>query len=256
MSPAAELPRRALGVIAPSANVVVEWTVQQLLRAAPAMGAHISRVKVAGSVDPFPDGYDTDGFAAAAALIADARPDAIVWAGSKGVLVGMEQERALKARIEDTTGVPFTSAALALEALADAMGLAAIGLVTPYGDAYQARLIAGFAKLGITVIAERHTGISDNLAYAAIEPSTIVAMADEVALECAGRAQALVAWCTNLPSGALADVIERRTGLPFVDATTLALHHALTIIGAEVPVVPGWGRMYSSASILEPSCAC
>lgn len=240
---------RSLGLITPSGNVVVEWTTMALLRAFPDIGAHFSRLKVAGNVDPFPDGYDWDGVATATSLLVDAQPGAVIWAGSKGVLVGPETERQLISRLEDATGLPATSSTTALTAFAEREGLERIALVTPYTDAYQSRLVAGFARLGLEVVAERHAGLADNLSYAGTSPDQILTMATEVAREANGRAQALLAWCTNLPSAPLADDIERDTGLPFIDATALALHDGLKALGAAVPSVPGWGRLFNSASI-------
>lgn len=237
----------SLGLITPSGNVVVEWTTMALLRGLPEIGAHFSRLKVAGSSDPFPDSYDWEGVATATELLADARPGVMIWAGSKGVLVGRKTEQELMSRLEDATGLPATSSTIALLAFAERHGLERIALVTPYSDAYQARLVAGFSRLGLEVVAECHAGLADNLSYAGTSPDQILAMAKEVAREADGRAEALLAWCTNLPSAPLADDIERDTGLPFLDATALALHGGLKALDASIPNVPGWGRLFHSA---------
>jgi maleate cis-trans isomerase len=85
------LPQRSIGVITPSANVVVEWTSINLMRAFPQVGLNFSRTPVSGTVDPHPHGYDLNAMVDAAKLLAHARPQAIVWAGSKGVLIGVKR---------------------------------------------------------------------------------------------------------------------------------------------------------------------
>ena len=212
--------RRAIGIIVPSGNVVVERAAIAFAAEHPGLDVHFSRVPVRGSIDPMPDGYDMPAFLAAAELLADARPGAIVWAGSKGVLVGMAVEEALRAAIVARTGLPFTSSSFALVDLAMRRPLRRIGLVTPYTDAYQQRLIAGFVRLGLTCVSEAHLGIAANLAYADPDETAILAMAHRVA---EARPDALVAWCTNFRSAFCRQRMVEETGLRVLDATELAL---------------------------------
>jgi maleate isomerase len=235
--------RRAIGIITPSANIVVERMAIRLMRAFGEVDIHFARIPVSGSLDPHPDGYDWLAFENAAALLADAEPGVIVWAGSKGVLIGIDKDLELKQRIEALTALPFTSSSLGLANLATAGGLNRIGLVTPYTGAYQRRLIAGFGRMGIECSGEAHAGIADNLAYAGIGGEQIAQMARIAAT---GNPGAILGWCTNFAAGEVAAGIERETGIPFYDATLLALWDALGHLGVERTAGASWGRLFNS----------
>jgi len=243
---ASQVPNRALGIITPSGNVVVEWTAIELMRSFPDVGLNFARIPVSGCVDPHPQSYDWRAMTSAAGLLSDARPGALVWAGSKGVLVGPERENELRQRIEGDTGLAFTSSTLALGDLRDRTGMRRIALVTPYGDAYQRRLIEGFARIGLECVCERHAGIDDNLSYAHVRADDIRRMAREVVAEAKGGLDAILAWCTNLPAGPLATGIETETGIPFYDATTLALGEALRGLSVDLKPAHAWGRLFQN----------
>ena len=223
------LPRCAIGVITPSANVVVEWTAIRLLSRFPDVGVQFARVPLRGAVDPFPLGYDTAAMLEAARLLADARPQAIVWAGSKGALIGIEKDETLCAAIKQATGVEATTPTLALrEVVAGRARRAA--LVTPYTQAYQMRLIEGLQRLGIVCASERHAGVADNLAYADVEPQAIAAMMREAAHE-AVNLDFVLTWCTNFAVADVVEAFEREFPFPVVDATLLGLNQAIGLAG-------------------------
>lgn len=223
--------RRAIGIIVPSGNVVVERASIAFAATMPGLDLHFARVPVRGSHDPFPDGYDVSAFIAAAEMLADARPGVLVWAGSKGVLVGVDHDEALRSRIETRTGIAFTTSTLAWLDVARERGVRRLGLITPYTTSYQRRLVNGFVQLGFECVAEDHFDISDNLAYADVGEREILGMAQRVA---AARPDAILGWCTNFQSAFCAEAIARQTGVPFFDATLLALYAAIAHLDREV----------------------
>ena len=97
-----------IGTITPSGNTIVERITLAILRAFPEVSAHFSRTPVFGSVDPFPDGYDTEGMLAAARLLAHAAPDVLVWNGSKGGRIAFELDLNLFPPVKARTGLPGT----------------------------------------------------------------------------------------------------------------------------------------------------
>lgn len=213
---------KILGTITPSGNTVVEAVTQAALRDAPDVLPIFARIPVHGTSDPFPDSYDLDGMLRAAELLSHAKPDVILWNGSKGGAIGLEHDRDLAARITAATGIPATTSGLALEA---ALAGQRIGLITPYNDAYQAKLIAAFAARGWFVSAEDHLGLSDNLSYAATPREVIAAQAARVAPDC----DLLLGWCTNYPVPLIG---EEFAGRPVWDATLLGLRAALKMMEA------------------------
>ncbi len=242
-----------IATITPSGNTVVERTTQAMLRPMPKVAALFTRIAVHGTADPFPDGYDLDGMRRAASLLAHARPGVILWNGSKGGAIGLAQDEALAAMIEAETGLRADTSGLALLRRMQATGIRRFGLITPYADAYQARLVAQFGRDGVEVVAESHLGMTDNLSYAGVPAATILRQAREVA---AARPQAILAWCTNYPAAPLAAAIEAETGLPLWDATALGVVAALAAVGAPNPA--GWGvdpRLHPLAPALAPAAA-
>ena len=205
-----------LATIVPSANWVVEATTIALLRDVPGVVPIFARTPVP---DGLPDAQDFPNMLRAAELLAAARPAGIVWNGSKGGLIGLDQDRELCRRITAATGIPADTSALMLERRLAARGPVRLGLMTPYDDAYTARLLAAFAGRGWVVAAEDHLGIGDNLAFAAVPASEIVAQARRLAPRC----DVLLAWCTNYPAALHAAEIEAATGRELWDATALGV---------------------------------
>ncbi len=235
----------ALGVITPSGNRVVERITTRLLDRFPTVSAHFSRIGVVGDRDPFPDSYDLDGMLTAARLLSHAKPDVILWNGSKGGSIGFAHDTDLKHRIEEATAIAATTSSLALVAALARLGVDRIALVTPYAAAYQQRIVARMADDGIAVIAESHLGLTDNLSYASVPPERILGQIEAVAR--AGP-DAVLTWCTNYAGALVAAEAERRHGIPVLDATTLPLWHALRLLGRDTEAAAAaWGRLFALA---------
>lgn len=215
---------KILATITPSGNTVVEAVTQALLRDVADVLPIFARIPVHGTRDPFPDSYDLNGMLRAAELLSHAKPDVILWNGSKGGAIGLEHDRDLCQRITGETGIPATTSGVALEAALAARGATRIGLITPYNDAYQRKLIAAFAGRGWLVSVEDHLGLSDNLSYAATPREVILAQAERVAPEC----DVILGWCTNYPVPLIGDELAAK---PVWDATLLGLRAALEMIG-------------------------
>lgn len=234
----------AIGVITPSGNLVVERVVTAVLRELPTVSAHFSRIPVAGSRDPFPDGYDIASMLTAARLLADAKPASIQWNGSKGGAIGFAHDRDLKARIEDATGIPATTSSLALVEALERLGAERVALVTPYADAYQQKLVMRLAGEGIACVSESHLGLTDNLSYASVAPARIVAQARDAVL--ATRPDAVLTWCTNYAAALVAAEIEAELDLPVLDATLLPVWGACRMMGVNgYPASCRWGRLFA-----------
>jgi maleate isomerase len=235
----------AIGVITPSGNRVVERITTRLLHRFPTVSAHFSRIGVVGDRDPFPDRYDLEGMLTAARLLSHAKPDVILWNGSKGGSIGFAHDVDLKQRIEDTTGVATTTSGLALLDALARLDIRRIALVTPYAEAYQQRIVARMADEGIAVIAESHLGLTDNLSYASVASDRILSQIETVA---PAGPDAVVTWCTNYAGALAAAEAERRHGVPVLDATTLPLWQAFRLLGRETaPAAPAWGRLFALA---------
>lgn len=239
--------RTAIGMITPSANLVVERVTSAILADFPDVSGHFSRTPVFGAKDLFPDDYDWDGMLGAARLLAHAKPDIIVWNGSKGANLGFPVDDELCRRITAETAIAATTSTVALQAVLPVLSARRIAVVSPYASAYQERLIGRFRSEGLDVVAEAHAGIADNLDFAAMTDGAIAGLIRQVA---AARPDAILTWCTNMPAAYVVDELERELGIPILDSTTLAVWHALQLAGVLDGRGRRWGRLFE---ILSPS---
>ena len=232
---------RGIGVITPSGNTVVERVTIGILEAFPDVACHFSRTDVHGTSDPFPDSYDWDSMLGAARLLAHARPEVIVWSGSKAGSIAFALDRELCDRIARETGCRATTSTIALVEALQRRGVRRVALVTPYAAAYQSKVLATFRREGLACVADVCAGLSDNLSYAALPADAIRAMLRKAA---AAKPDAIVAWCTNFLAAPLAAEIEDETGVPLLDSTALAAWHALVLLGIKTAPAARWGRLF------------
>ena len=235
--------RHHIGTVTPSGNTVVERITLGVLRELPQVSAHFSRTPVFGSRDPSPDAYATEGLLAAAALLAHAKPDVLVWNGSKGAGIGFAHDRALAEAMTQATGIRATTSMLGLDALLKARGIRRVAVVTPYADAGQAKTVACLRAEGYEIVADANAGLTDNLSYASMPLDDISAMVRKVA---AARPQVVLALCTNMPAAVLAAPLEAELGLPVWDSTAFGVWHALALLGVDTrPAVAAWGSLFA-----------
>ncbi|MBT5192106.1 MAG: Asp/Glu/hydantoin racemase, partial [Rhodospirillaceae bacterium] len=135
--------RTLLGMLTPSSNTVLEPTTTAMLHDLDGVTAHFSRFKVT-EITLSEHGlaqFDHDRFLAAADLLADAKCQAIAWNGTSAGWLGFANDEALCARITESTGAPATTSILANNDLFRRHGVRKFGLVTPYTDDVQARIL-------------------------------------------------------------------------------------------------------------------
>jgi len=237
-------PRAFVGTITPSGNTVVERVTLAVLADFPEVSPHFSRTPVHGERDPFPGGYDLDGMLGAARLLAHARPDVIVWNGSKGGSIDFAVDHDLVRRITAETGIRATTSTLALDEVFKATAVKRYALVSPYDTAYQQKTIASFERAGYQCAAEAHSGLKDNLSFASIPADAIAAMVREVA---GSKPDAIVAWCTNFPAAPVVPALERELGIPIYDSTVLPLWKTLRLCDVDTRRGRRWGRLFELA---------
>jgi maleate isomerase len=232
---------RFIGVITPSGNTVVERVTIGVLTAFPEVSCHFSRTGVVGATDPYPESYDWGSMLGAARLLSHAKPDILVWSGSKAGSIAFDLDRELCRRIEAETGIGATTSTLALVDVLQASSTRRIAIVTPYTAAYQKKVIATFEREGYACVAEACAGLTDNLSYAAMPLDDIRTMFRDVAK---AKPEAIVAWCTNFFAAPLAVEMEAETGIPLYDSTALAVWHPLRLLGYDTKPAREWGRLF------------
>lgn len=238
--------RTRIGMIVPSLNTVVEPVTAALLAGLPEVTAHFTRVKVdrvalgesaAAQFAPAP-------MLEAARLLADARVHAICWNGTAGSWLGLAHDRTLCKAIARETGIPATSATLALAELFRSRGIRQFGLVTPFRSDVQAAIVETWRGEGFECVAERHLDDGDGFGYAAIPPATAKDMIRAVA---GAAPEAVAAICTNVNAAPHAATMEAETGRPVYDSVAAALWGALVLARIDPGRIAGWGGLFAVA---------
>jgi len=232
-----------LGVLTPSSNTALEPLTSALAAAVPGCSAHFSRFTVTEIAlsDRALGQFDDSKILAAAELLADAKVDVIAWSGTSSGWLGFDADRRLTERISERTGIPATTAVLALNELMALRDIRQLALVTPYTADVQRRIIDNYAERGIEVVAERHLDICINHDFALVEPEQLRTLMAEVA---GARPQAITTFCTNLRAAPLADAVEAEFGIPLLDTVSTTVWGALRAAGADPGVVKGWGQLF------------
>lgn len=235
-----------IGMLTPSSNTVLEPVCAAMLRGLPHVSLHVARFRVteisleASALGQFAD----EPMLAAACLLADARVHAICWNGTSASWLGIERDRALCAAIRDRTGVPATTAVLAMLGALQGLGLRRVGLVTPYTGHVQDRIVDTLTQEGLFVVAERHSGLSENFAFANVSETDLTAMVEAVTT---ANPEAILVLCTNLRAGPMVPELERRLGITILDSVGTALWGALRVAGVPPRGIEGWGRLFDDA---------
>jgi maleate isomerase len=232
-----------LGVLTPSSNTALEPLTSAIVAALPGATAHFSRFRVTEiSLEPLALGQFDDGkILAAAELLADAKVDVIGWSGTAAGWLGFERDRQLVQRIRERTGIPATTAVLALNELMALKRVQRLALVTPYTQDVQERIIANYASIGIEIVAERHLGIRVNHDFADVPPQRLRELMAQVAQD---QPQAITTFCTNLHAAQLAPGVERAFGIPLLDTVSTTVWGMVRAAGGSPAAVTGWGELF------------
>jgi len=234
--------RTFVGMITPSGNTVVERITLGIMRHFPAVSTHFSRTPVFGDKDPHPADYDWDGMLEAARLLSHADLSVITWNGSKGANVGLDFDRKLVARVEELTGAKSTTSMLAIDELFREDGVATYALVSPYKSKYAAGVANTLTREGYECIENVAAGLADNNSFASISLDTVAEMMRTAAR---ARPRAILSCCTNFPGAALVAEIERETGIPIYDTTSIAVWKTLVLAGIDTKPGRDWGSVFT-----------
>jgi maleate isomerase len=237
------MPPVRLGMLTPSSNTVLEPVTVAMLAGLPGVTAHFSRFRVteiALSGEAVQQFDDTE-ILRAAELLAHAKVDIIAWNGTSAAWLGSDRDERLCERIRAATGVNACTCILAYHDIFRERVIKRIGLVTPYRDDVQARIIANWSAAGFVCAAERHLGLQDNFSFAEVAPDEIAAMARAVAGQ---GCDAVAILCTNMRGATVAPALEAELGVPVYDSVAVTLFQSLRMAGCDPRAVKGWGGLF------------
>lgn len=235
--------RKLLGVLTPSSNTVLEPLTAAMLAGLDDVTAHFarSRVREISLSEAALGQFEIEPILAAADLLADARVDAIIWSGTAAGWRGFATDEALCQRITERTGIEAGTAVLALNEIFRRTDVRRFGLVTPYLDEIQERIVANYEAAGFTCAAERHLGDKGNYSFSEYSEELIASMIREVA---AAGVDAVTVFCTNFRGTRLAERLEAELGVPIYDTIATAVWEGLRLSGADLRRIEGWGRLF------------
>lgn len=231
-----------IGMITPSSNTCLEPMTYRLLGGRTDVTVHFARVPVTAiTLDDASGGqFAAEPMLAAARLLADAEVDVIAWNGTAGSWLGVEHDEALCQEIRQATGIPATTATLALLAAFRAFGVTRVGLAVPYTADVAARIADVYANRGVQVVGTGSAGLTRNHDFGTLSADAVTELADTAAHGDNPHAVAVV--CTNVHGAHLAADFEARQGIPLLDSVAATVWHALDLAGTPLRV-DGWGTL-------------
>jgi maleate isomerase len=240
--------RIRLGMLTPSSNTVLEPVSTAMIAGLPEVSVHFGRFKVTEIAlsDQALRQFDDSEILRAAELLAHAKVDVIAWNGTSASWLGFDRDERLCERITAATGIAACTSVLAFREIFQQAGVKRIGLVTPYTDDVQAKIIANWESAGIMCPAERHCGLRDNFSFAEVSEHTISEMIRSVEGE---GCEAIAVVCTNMRGAALAPTLEAALGIPVYDSIATAVWKSLRLAGADAGRVTGWGSLFQDARL-------
>ena len=215
-------------MIVPSSNTAFEDGARWLLAGRQDVSLHVQRVRITeiNLSEEAASRFDPDVMVDTAALLADARPDALAWAGTAGSWLGIDHDRRIVSAVRNATGRPTTTSTLALLAACERRAVDRVGLVTPYVGEVVRRIESVYAGAGVNVVAEEHLDITDNYAFGEVTTDRIAAMIRACA---AAGADAVLVVCTNLRATGLAPPLEVELGIPVLDSITVTVEEGVAL---------------------------
>ncbi len=233
-----------LGMLTPSSNTVLEPVTVDMIANLTDVSAHFSRFRVTqiGLSESDLDQFSNTAIVRAAELLADANVNVIAWNGTSASWLGFDRDEQLCEEIQAATGIPACTSVLAFREIFTRAGVRNVGLVTPYVDDVQNRIMSNWARAGFACSAERHLGLSNNFSFAEVSEGTIANMVRDVARE---GCDAAAIVCTNLYGASIAPQLERELGMPIYDSISVTLWKSLAVAGFEMEGLAPWGQLFS-----------
>jgi len=219
--------RASLGLIVLSVDETIEDDFRWLV---PAGAARLHHTRIESDPDLTAGTIGAMGarLPAAAALLPGERLDVIGYACTSGATVlGEERVAALIAQAHP--GVPVTNPLTALKAACGSLGVARLGLVSPYVAEVSDLLRGALSEAGIEITAFASFGEKRERLVARISPASVIEAMMEVGQ--AGGCEAVFASCTNLRAAETISEVEASLGKPALASNQVLAWHMLALAG-------------------------
>lgn len=240
-----------LGMLTPSSNTALEPITNAMLAGIADISVHFSRFKVTEIAlsEAALRQFDDSEILRAAELLAHAKVDVIAWNGTSASWLGFERDERLCERITETTGIRACTTVLAYRDLFRSLGIARIGLVTPYRREVQDKIIANWGSEGLRCVAERHLSLQDNFSFAEVTEAEVARLIEDVVRE---GCDAVAVVCTNMRGAGVAHRLEQQLGVPVFDSIAVTLWACLIAAGIDPRRIQGWGSLFTTPGPANP----
>ena len=235
--------RLLLGMLTPSSNTILEPVTSAMLSGIPNASAHFGRfpvTEIALSESALAQFNGTE-ILAAAELLSHGKMSTIGWNGTSSGWLGFDTDERLCASIEQRTGIAACTSVLALNEIFRLKGVQRFGLVSPYRDDIQERIIENYRNAGFECVAEEHLGKQDNFSFSEVTEDQLRTMVRTVA---AAKPQALAIFCTNLRGAPVVAQLEAELGIPIYDTIATIVWKSLKLAGGDPTEIKGWGSLF------------
>ena len=240
---------KKIGFIVPSSNTAVEPITQAIFQSLDANIICIFtriRVQTIGTDAKSGSQFSTQNMVDAAKLLADSKPDCILWNGTSGMWVphaSLEQDRKLAKAMQDATGTPCSTTTIATVEALEYIKAKKVTIAVPYPKDLTAKVSEFFTGCGYEVTA------SERLESAPGSNLEIAASGEEDIKEVIRRSakpgtDAILVACTNWPASGLVEELEEELGMTIIDSISVTTWWALHMIGWEAQAA-GWGQLLS-----------
>lgn len=219
--------------------------------------------------------FTHDKILAAAQLLADAAVDVIGWSGTSAGWLGFQHDTELCELITRQTGIPATSSVVALNQLLARLDVSNLGLVTPYLQEVNDKIVTNYRALGVTVTAPKQAlAIVDNHDIARVSDDVLDRLVGLVVKDMTAREDddkgfkegededdkdkegdadpshrkphltVLTTFCTNLTAAKRVPHWENLHGIVVLDTVSTVVWGMLHLLDLDTSFIQGWGKMF------------
>lgn len=235
--------RAAIGLVVLATDQTLEHEYRFLVRGA---GVALYHARLFNDADITPQTLAAIGPRIApttALILPDIRLDVVAF-GCTSATMTLGEEAVFAEIRKARPGIACTTPVTAALAAFRALGVASIGLLTPYSPEINRNLVRYFEGRGLTVAAHATFNRQDDREAARISVASIEQAAEKLAA--APGVEAVFVSCTSLRVAEAAQRIEARTGVPVTSSNHAMAWHSLRLAGVD-DAVPDAGRLFALA---------